>query len=180
MQFNFNYKNRYAENGTTLALTKLIPTDKLPLIVCIGTEKISGDALGPIVGTMIRQKLIGKGALIFGTLDSSITAKEVKYLNYFFKATFGERKIITVDAALGKEEEVGLIKISDSPLKPGSGIDKKLDEIGNVTIQGVVAEKTPLASAYLQNVKIDIVYKMAEIISSSGVNYIYQNCKIQA
>ncbi len=177
MQYNFHFRNKYAVNGTTLALQKLTAKEKrAPVVVCIGSDLVSGDSLGPVVGTMILKKTEKKGILLFGSLDCTVTAREIKYLNYFLKATFKDRLVVTVDAAVGRGDEVGLIKISDSPLRPGSGINKKLGEVGNINIQGVVAEKTPLLERTLKEVRMNMIYKMADVISDSLSDYIYNMC----
>lgn len=177
MQYNFHFRNKYAVNGTMLALQKLTAkAERAPVIVCIGTDLISGDSLGPVAGSMILKKTGKKGLILFGSLDCTVTAREIKYLNYFLKATFKDRMIVTIDAAVGRSDEVGLIKISDIPLRPGSGINKKLGEVGNVNIQGVVAEKTPLLERTLKEVRMNMVYKMADVISDSISDYIYNMC----
>lgn len=173
MQYDFNYKNKFASNGTALAIRKIIKNHNIPVIVCIGSDCVSGDSLGPMTGTLLKRKLKIPNVPILGTLETTITAKEIKYLNYFIKATLKDRTVITVDAAVGKEDEVGLIRISDIPLKPGSGLNKNLGEIGKINIQGVVAEKTIISSLNLNNVKINTVYKMADVISEAICDYIY-------
>ncbi len=176
MQYDFNYNNKFSSNGLTLALRKMISSERAPIILCIGTDKISGDSLGPIVGSILLNKLKDKNAFIFGSLDNTLTAKEIKYINYFLKATFKDRTVITVDAAVGEASDVGLIRISSSPLSPGSGFNKNLGEVGNISIQGIVAEKGFLSYSSLKDVRMSTVYKMAESISSSITDYVYNLC----
>lgn len=173
MQYNFNYKNKFAANGTALAIRKIVNDNNMPVIICIGSDCVSGDSLGPMTGTLLKRKLKIHNVPVLGCLETTITAKEIKYLDYFIRATLKDRTIITVDAAVGKEDEVGLIRISDTPLKPGSGLNKNLGEIGKVNIQGVVAEKTIISSLNLNNVRMNMIYKMADVISESISDYIY-------
>ena len=46
--------------------------DEKTIIVCIGTDKCIGDCLGPLVGTLLREKFFP--LKVFGTLDSPIHA----------------------------------------------------------------------------------------------------------
>lgn len=96
----------------------------LPVIVCVGSDLAIGDSLGPIVGSMLRYKTQGLDCFIYGTLKAPVTAKEIRYLRSFLKETHRGRKIIAVDAAVGSEGDIGLIKILDSPLRPGAGANK--------------------------------------------------------
>lgn len=167
MQYNFYYNNRRAVVGVLSALKKFVGTDNAPVIVCIGSDRVSGDSLGPITGSMLKNKLPLPDVFVLGSLESTVTAKEVKYLGEFLRETFARRTIICVDSAVGNMSDVGVIKVSDSPLLPGSGINKRLGKIGDVSIQGVVAEKSFLSRSALSEVKMGMVYKMSDIISDS-------------
>lgn len=172
MQYNFNFNNRCAVNGISCALASLISAKRAPIIVCIGSDRISGDSLGPITGSMLKKKLRLPQIFVLGCLEKTVTAKEVNYLNYFLKETFPNRLIICVDSAVGSFSDVGAIKISDAPISPGSGINKKLAKIGDVSIQGVVAEKGILCAAALSEVRMHMIYKMSDIISDSIASFI--------
>lgn len=167
MQYNFYYNNRRAVIGVLSALKKFICADKPPVIVCIGSDRVSGDSLGPVTGSMLKNKLNNPQVIVLGSLDGTVTAKEIKYLNSFLRETFLGRTVICIDSAVGSLSDVGVIKISDSPLLPGSGINKRLGKIGDVSVQGVVAEKNFLSKSALSEVKMGMIYKMSDIISDS-------------
>ncbi|MBR2336462.1 MAG: spore protease YyaC [Clostridia bacterium] len=143
---------------------------KIPVIVCIGTDAVVGDSLGPLVGSMLKQKIKGK-AYVFGTVDCPITAKEIECVSDFVKNAYPGVPVLAIDAALGKKEEVGNVKISAQPIKPGLGVNKDLAEIGNVSIIGVVEEKER-GKRFLSSVRLSLVYRQAEIISSAIAGYI--------
>ena len=136
-----------------------------PIVVCIGSDLAIGDSLGPLVGSMLRYKTQGLGAYIYGTLGSPVTAKEIRYVKTFLKETHPHRAVIAVDAAVGKEEDVGLIKVTNTPLAPGSGANKQLGKFGDATVLGVVAQKTPDNFALFNSTRLRLVYEMAERIS---------------
>lgn len=142
---------------------------KTAIFVCIGTDAVTGDSLGPLVGTMLRQKLGGR-TYVFGSLDKPVTARDVNVIAEFVKRAYPYEKTVAIDAALGKREEIGGIKISDRPVKPGLGVEKDLAEIGDASIIAVVDEKTsPKAS--LSSVRLSLVYSLAEAISEAVKEY---------
>lgn len=148
-----------------------------PVIVCIGSDLAVGDSLGPITGSMLRYKTQGLRAFIYGTLASPITAKEIKYLRAFLKETHKGSQIIAVDAAVGAEGDVGLLKLSDSPLFPGAGANKKLGAIGDISIMGIVAEKSLANYGLLNTTRLNLVYTMSEIVSEAIATVLYNRVK---
>jgi hypothetical protein len=56
-QYVYNYKNNGSANGICESLSLLYKTP-YPVIVCVGSDLVVGDSLGPYVGT----KLIKLGA----------------------------------------------------------------------------------------------------------------------
>lgn len=179
MEYSFNLYNNMASAGILMALNSFINTnDAPPVILCIGTDLAIGDSLGPVCGTMLESKNYSKNFFIYGTLKKPITAKEAKYLNEFLKETHPTSKIIAIDAAVGLSGDIGLIKISNKGLKPGLGVNKKLQTIGDVSIMGIVAEKSVFNYSLLNSTRLNLVYKMADIISSSLSTFIASNYSI--
>lgn len=141
--------------------------NKPPVIVCVGSDLAIGDSLGPIVGSMLKYKTQGLRLFIYGTLAAPVTAKEIKYARSFFKETHAGSQVLAVDAAVGSEGDIGLIKCLDSPLFPGAGANKKLGAIGDVSILGIVAEKSVANYGLLNTTRLNLVYSMAEVISDA-------------
>lgn len=148
-----------------------------PVIVCIGSDLAVGDSLGPITGSMLKYKTQGLRAFIYGTLSSPVTAKEIKYLRAFLKETHKGSQIIAVDAAVGAEGDVGLLKLSDSPLFPGAGANKKLGAVGDISIMGIVAEKSLANFGLLNTTRLNLVYTMSEIVSEAIATVLYNRVK---
>ena len=151
--------------------------DAPPVIVCVGSDLAVGDSLGPITGSMLKYKTQGLRAFIYGTLQSPVTAKEIKYVRAFLKETHKGSQIIAVDAAVGAEGDVGLLKLSDSPLFPGAGANKRLGAIGDISIMGIVSEKSVANFGLLNTTRLNLVYTMSEIISEAIANVLYQRVK---
>ena len=132
----------------------------------MGSDLAIGDCLGPVAGSLLKRRRDFFG-YVYGTLKSPVTAKEVKYLNDFVRKTHPESRVIAVDAAVGEECDVGLVKVSDSPLRPGSGANKRLGRVGDVSILGVVARKSAFTYSFLNLTRLNMVYAMAELVSSA-------------
>lgn len=174
MEYSFNLYNKLASTGLLMALKNLLSgEEKPPVILCIGSDLVIGDSLGPVTGTLIQNKTRGIPCYVYGNLSAPVTAKEVKYVDSFLRKTHPGRKIIAIDAAIGEEGDVGLIKVNNQPLKPGSGAKKKLGKVGDISILGIVAEKSLFNYAVLGNIRFNIVYKMSDIISESISSYLW-------
>ncbi len=183
MDYSFNLYNSLAPSGIYLALKKIMPTDgAAPVILCIGSDLSVGDSLGPVTGTKLKQSLAGLNCYVYGTLAKPITAHEVKYMNDFLKFTHPSSPIIAIDAAVGLAGDIGLIKVAQKGLKPGSGANKKLDKVGDVSIMGIIAEQSVFNYSLFSSTRLNVIYKMSEIIaegvSSFVLDYI-QNANVK-
>ncbi len=172
MEYAFHMFNSMADVGMSLALGKLIEENTRPVIVCIGSDLAIGDSLGPVVGTMLEKKIKPSDAYLYGTLRRPVTAKEIKYLKEFLARTHPRSKVIAVDAAVGDDSEVGLIKLSDLPLRPGAGANKRLGSVGDVSILGIIAKKSAFSYAQLNLTRLNTVFSMADMISSAVANFL--------
>lgn len=174
MDYSFNLYNYLAPNGICLALKKIVPTDgDAPVILCIGSDLSVGDSLGPVTGTKLKQSLAGLNCYVYGTLAKPITAHEVKYMNDFLKFTHPKSPVIAVDAAVGLAGDIGLIKVAQHGLKPGSGANKKLAKIGDVSIMGIIAEQSMFNYSLFSATRLNVVYKMSEIIADGITSFVY-------
>ncbi|MDE5722049.1 MAG: spore protease YyaC [Clostridia bacterium] len=181
MDYSFNLYNSLASGGVCLALKKSIhATGEMPVILCIGSDLSVGDSLGPVTGTKLKEKLSGLNCYVYGTLAKPITAHEVKYMNEFLKATHPQSPIIAVDAAVGLSGDIGLIKVAKRAMKPGSGANKKLNKVGDVSIMGIVAERSVFNYSLFSATRLNIIYKMSEIISEGIATFIFDRLQNSA
>ncbi|MGF7060863.1 spore protease YyaC [Brassicibacter mesophilus] len=138
------------------------------LIVCIGTDRSTGDCLGPLIGYKLSSMLkLYPKVHVLGTLDDPVHAKNLKDKITHIYSTYNKPFIMAIDACLGKLERVGYINVSKGALKPGAGVNKELPEIGNIHITGVVNLGGFMEYIILQNTRLSIVMKMADTISST-------------
>lgn len=175
MEFSFNLYNSLAPDGVFTVLKKTIHAkDRAPVIVCVGSDLSVGDSLGPVTGTKLVEKLKGLNVYVYGTLAKPITAHEVKYMSSFLSNTHPDCPVIAIDAAVGVAGDIGLIKVANRPLSPGSGANKRLNKIGEVSILGIVAEKSLFNYSLFSATRLNVVYKMADIIADGVAMFIQE------
>ena len=168
--FSFSTFNDYTADGIFQSLIECNPQNKKPILICIGSDLVLGDSLGPLVGTMLKKR--GAKSFIYGTLNLPITAKEVEYAGKYLKQMHPNSISIAIDAAVGNAEDVGLIRITDKGLKPGLGVDKNLGVVGDLSIIAVVAAKSLQNHNLFNLTRLNLIYKMAEKIASGIEKYI--------
>lgn len=135
------------------------------LIVCIGTDKCIGDCLGPLVGTLLLKA--GFDYPIIGTLQMPAHAINLDTIIKDAKKIYPDYFTIAIDACLGYDSCVGDIQVKMGPVHPGKGVGKKLPQIGDISIVGVVdtIDNSDLFS--IKNIRLNFIMNMAELISES-------------
>lgn len=150
----------------TESLLNTIPPKKTIVIACIGTDRSTGDSLGPLVGSFLLHKMKAP-FYVYGTLDEPIHAVNLQEKLDEINAQHENAFIIAVDACLGRLKNVGSVQINQGPLKPGAGVNKKLPEIGDIHINGIVNVSGFMEFFVLQNTRLSLVMKMAQTIAES-------------
>ncbi|MEG7829471.1 spore protease YyaC [Bacillus paranthracis] len=136
------------------------------ILVCIGTDRSTGDALGPLVGTKLEQVGI-KNFQVFGTLDDPVHALNLEEKIRNIQKDNPTSFIIAVDACLGKSQSIGSITTGMGPSKPGAAMNKKLPAVGDLHIHGIVNLNGFMEFFVLQNTRLSLVMKMADVIAQS-------------
>ncbi|NLK51387.1 MAG: spore protease YyaC [Syntrophomonadaceae bacterium] len=136
------------------------------LVVCIGTDRSTGDSLGPLVGTRLQSFKTGLFE-VYGTLDTPVHASNLAEVLSSIEKKHPSPFILAVDACLGRLESVGYISIAREPLRPGSGVNKHLPTVGDISISGIVNVGGYLEFMVLQNTRLSLVMKMAHLIANS-------------
>ena len=169
-EYTFTLTNDFTPCGITQSIKEFNLNNDMPIIVCIGSDLILGDSLGPLVGTMLKKRKTR--AYIYGTLNFPVTAKEIEYARTYIKSMHPNSKIIAIDAGVGNSDEIGLIKVLNKGLYPGLGVNKKLGLIGDISIVGIVAGKSNKNYDLFHLTRLNMVYKMAEKIAQGIEEYI--------
>lgn len=134
--------------------------------LCIGTDRATGDCLGPLVGTRLQSLLRGAhGAHIYGTLEKPVHATNLAQFLDIISFEHHDPLLIAIDACLGHADRIGFINIKKGSLKPGTALRKVLPEVGDFHVSGVVNIGGFLEHMVLQNTRLYLVYRMADIIA---------------
>lgn len=135
------------------------------VILCIGTDRSTGDALGPLIGTHLSRFKLPQ-LHIYGTLDDPVHATNLEQYITIIQHRFYDPFILALDACLGRLDSIGCITLANGPLRPGAGVNKKLPEIGEIHITGIVNVGGFMEYMVLQNTRLNLVWRMSESISS--------------
>lgn len=141
-----------------------------PLVfLCIGSDRATGDSLGPIIGYKLKQRHLSS-AYIYGTLENPVHAKNLDEVIRTIHNTFDQPFIIAIDASLGKSSHIGYFTLGEGSLKPGAGVGKDLPHVGNLYITGIVNLSGFLENSLLQTTRLHTVMSLADQIST-GISY---------
>lgn len=143
-----------------------VPGGQPITIVCIGSDRSTGDSLGPLVGSRL-QEARHPGALVKGTLDQPIHAANLAEHVERLRSENDDRLVVAVDACLGRAENVGTVCLKPGPLRPGTGVNKELPEVGDIHIVGVVNIGGFMEYFVLQNTRLNLVVRLANLIANS-------------
>ncbi|WP_366923457.1 spore protease YyaC [Metallumcola ferriviriculae] len=135
-------------------------------VVAIGTDRSTGDSLGPLTGSKLKEFAI-PDLSIYGTLDDPVHASNMIDKLRQLEKDLNNPIIIAIDACLGQSESVGSITLSAGPVRPGAGVNKSLPTIGHVHYTGIVNVSGYMEYFVLQNTRLSIVMRMATLISTS-------------
>ncbi len=140
------------------------------VFLCIGTDRSTGDSLGPLVGYKI-SSIRYRNVYIHGTLEEPVHAKNLDTVIKNISALYDKPFIVAIDACLGKTEHVGYLNIGQGSIAPGSGVNKTLPPVGDMYITGIVNFGGLMDFLILQNTRLSLVMKMADTIST-GIKYV--------
>lgn len=167
--FKVEYKNDQAVEHLTQHLTERlvqVSPEQDIVILCIGTDRSTGDALGPLVGSKL-SSFYPERITVYGTLEEPVHAVNLADKIDYIHRHHQNPHIIAVDACLGQFSNVGSINVVDGPLKPGAGVKKDLPAVGHFHITGIVNVGGFMEYFVLQNTRLFVVMRMAEIIATA-------------
>lgn len=135
-----------------------------PIILCIGTDRATGDCLGPLVG----EKMLNydQSFHVMGCLSAPVHALNICDALQDIKNNYERPFVIAVDASLGSSSHVGLVTISEGPISPGKGVKKKLPAIGDISITGIV-NVSGGHPGLLQSTRLYTVMQLADCIANA-------------
>jgi putative sporulation protein YyaC len=150
---------------TSPRLGRMIRSDACPVFLCIGTDRIIGDALGPMVGSILEKEACSH-LPVYGTLQQTVHALNLDHILPAIKKKHPGQLIIAIDASLGTPETIGTIWLRPHGLQPGAGVSKNLPSAGDLSITGIVGSESTHPYLDLQTTRLSTVASMAERIAT--------------
>ena len=135
------------------------------VILCVGTDKLIGDLVGPIAGQKLKRLFKDfEKITVYGDIK-----KTVNTTNY------DQPFIITIDSALGPREKIETVWVSTGNMNPGSALKKQESCRSNVNFKAVVGENlqnTILNFNVLNSIERNVVQRLANEITY----HVYKMC----
>lgn len=162
----------FCKTFTSILKNKMTSGQEIVLL-CIGSDRATGDCLGPIIGYKL-SKLSYSNLFVYGTLENPVHAKNLSMTIQEIKKNHTNPLMIAIDASLGTTKHVGFITVGEGSIQPGVGVDKDLPAVGDIFITGIVNISGMLNHMMLQTTRLDIVMKLADYICV-GIRYAVQH-----
>jgi putative sporulation protein YyaC len=124
------------------------------VFVCIGTDRSTGDAFGPLVGTLLEEAGYPH---VIGTLERPCDASNLQERAGIIGL---ELTVVAFDSCLG--DSVGLFQIADKPVEPGKSMGRKLPPVGRYSVVGIVNRNHANPYRVLQETSLHRVWEMAK------------------
>ena len=132
---------------------------------CCFSDRAIGDALGPLVGTMLKNSDFKYP--VYGTLDNPIHALNIYESIEKIKSKHSSSQFLAIDACLGSASNIGNIQIREGPILPGKGVGKKLPQVGTYSIVGIVDKIDENNRFSFNNIRLHFILELAETIALS-------------
>ena len=140
------------------------------VFLCLGTTKIIGDSIGPKVGDKLKE--ININAYVYGNTLRQVTSINVEDYVAMLEKRHSTDKIIAIDSALGKSEDIGKIKITSSGIKPGGAFDKTRKRVGNIGILAVVGNADGDRLKELKNSSLSLINELVNKVVDYARKYV--------
>jgi putative sporulation protein YyaC len=130
------------------------------LFLCIGTDRSSGDAFGPLTGTLLREAGF---ECVIGTLekpcDADTWAERIAEMERV--QAEGNKRVVAIDACLGTALTTGMFVVSEGPIEAGRSLKLGLQPVGAYSIAAIVNENRANPYTVLQTTPLSRVLLMA-------------------
>lgn len=167
MLVNSDYRDPATRNLIIEAFKSCLGNEpEAPIFVCIGSDRHLLDCLGPMIGTMLQDRL--PHLIIYGNLDHPLHARNLIREMISIKNRHPDRKFIAIDAAVGEEEEIGRIQLRPGAILPGRAVAKNLPAVGDYSLTAIVEKRSANRIAGSQTTRgFAHVYHMAKLIQEA-------------
>lgn len=162
--FHMHHQDPRAEDTLSLKLHSFFPkTKKEFVVVCIGTDRATGDSFGPFVGTNLYESPLAGEVNIYGTLEHPVHAGNLEETVTTINKQHPHAFVIGIDASLGRANKVAHISVNNFPVKPGEAVEKPLPNVGHISITGIVNKRSLTPLFTVKDTRLFLVMSMARV-----------------
>lgn len=146
------------------------------VVLCVGTDKLVGDLVGPLVGHKLKRLFKDCEKIkIYGDIKETVNITNVNEIVSEVITNYNQPFIITIDSALGPKEAIETVWVSTGKLEPGKALAKEKSCNSNVSFKAVVGEdfqNAVLNFNVLNSIERRVVQKLANEITY----HVYKMC----
>ncbi len=150
----------YSKNLVADAVRRAIPLYGEVVILAIGSDRVTGDCVGPIVGHLLSDR----GFTVYGDLRSPVNALNIGEAAEIIKKRHPTAFVLAVDSAVGSDGDIGKVRVFPRGVRPAAAIGRPLPRVGNASVVGIVAAKR-LGVKALGEVRLGSVFFLANVIA---------------
>lgn len=162
--FRMHYQDPRAEESLAVNLHSFFPKIKKEVvIVCVGTDRATGDSFGPFVGTYLYESPLTGEVSIYGTLEHPVHAGNLEKIMIAIDKQHPDAFVIGIDASLGRSDKVEHISVNNFPVKPGKAVEKPLPNVGHISITGIVNKRSITPLITVKDTRLFLVMNMAKV-----------------
>ena len=172
MKKSFVFRPPYSGFASRLRLE--VAALGLPTILCIGSDRLTGDCLGPLVGEFLTETY-NVPCFVYGTLTRTVTALNLRQTLSFVKSRHPASPLVVIDASLGDPSDIGNIRITRGGIRPGSAGGKSFAPCGDLALTAVV-NGMPCES--LSSTRLGFVKDLSHVIATALASAVF-SCEVK-
>lgn len=138
------------------------------IILCIGTDYIVGDCLGPLVGYKLN--LRNYRLIVYGDFDNTVHSANLVEIVKDINEKYANPFIIAIDSALCYDSvQIGNVRLREGGLLPGIAFKKELPYVGHISITGIINSKSSFEN-FIKTTRMSLVMRLADFIETGLIN----------
>ena len=155
-----------------LYIQKKIKDFSQVVFLCIGTDKVIGDSIGPLVGSKLQELIRDYNIFnidIYGSLKSNVNYINIENIIKKINKYYTDACIIVIDSALSKKENIGKIYVSNTKTVLGKGLNKNKIQIGDISIKAVVGKDLKIPKynfKNLQEISLGLILNLSNTLAN--------------
>jgi len=145
-------------------LLSLLIRGRDTVILCIGSDKMVGDSLGPLCGHYLKN-YFDTPCYVYGCLDYPVHALNLKQIHQHITTFHKKSLVIAVDSMIGNKESIGKCKLIYGSIFPGSADGKILPHCGDISLTAIIADK--IVPENLNTIRLGQINKLAMTLATT-------------